>query len=92
MMLLSYREFLYLVGLLYGLHGLLLTKKNNNMIWWKFLLFMYLLGVVMLFIVAFEGISRHITWKGLKATFILSLFSWLGVWYVILSGGRFNNF
>lgn len=52
----------------------------------KLIALFYLLGVVMLFIVGFEGIMRNITWKGLKATLIMSLFSWLGMWYIMLGG------
>jgi hypothetical protein len=62
------------------------------MIWWKFLLAMYLFGVILFFIIGLEGISKHITWKGLKATFIMSLFSWLGMWYMLLGGGSRNNY
>ncbi len=54
----------------------------------------YLIGVIMTFIVGFEGISRHITWKKLKTTFIMSLFSFFALWYMVLGGGgkRYNNF
>jgi hypothetical protein len=55
------------------------------------ILVFYLIGVIMFFIVGFEGISQHITWKGLKATAIMSLFSWIGLWYVMLGGGSRNN-
>jgi hypothetical protein len=58
------------------------------MIWWKSLLLIYLLGVLMFFVVGFEGISNHITWKGLKATFLMSLFSWVGMWYMISGGDK----
>jgi len=58
----------------------------------KLILLFYLIGVVMLFIVGLEGISKHITWKGLKATFIMSLFSWLGMWYIMLGGGDKNPY
>ena len=53
----------------------------------KLILLFYLIGVVMLFIVGFEGISRKITWRGIKTTLIMSLFSWLGMWYLMLGGG-----
>jgi len=58
----------------------------------KLILAFYLIGVVMLFIVGLEGISRHITWKGLKATLIMSLFSWIGMWYIMLGGGNKNPY
>lgn len=58
----------------------------------KMFVAMYAIGFFMTFIVGFEGICRHITWKGLKAIFIMSLFSFFALWYMMVGGGSKNNY
>jgi len=62
------------------------------MIFLKMALLFYMVGFIMTFIVGLEGISSHITWKGLKATLIMSLFSFFALWYMMLGGGGKNNY
>jgi hypothetical protein len=58
----------------------------------KTILLFYGIGFVIVFLMGFEGISKHITWKGLVATFIMSLFSFFALWYMMLGGGNKNNY
>jgi hypothetical protein len=48
---------------------------------------LYVIGFIMTFVMGLEGISKHITWKGLVATFVMSLFSFFTLWYMMLGGG-----
>ena len=50
----------------------------------------YLLGVLMTFVMGLIGISNHITWKGLLATFIMSLFSFFAIIYIGFVGDSKN--
>jgi hypothetical protein len=58
----------------------------------KMFLVLYVIGFIMTFVMGLEGISKHITWKGLLATFIMSLFSFFTLWYMMLGGGNKNNY
>ena len=54
------------------------------MICLKLILLFYIIGAFMTFIVGFEGISRHITCKGIIATIVMSLFSWFILFYIVV--------
>ena len=56
----------------------------------KIILLFYLSGVAATFFVGFEGISKHITFKGIIATIVMALFSWFTLFYLILGGDSKN--
>ena len=58
----------------------------------KLFIAFYIFGIIIMFLMGFEGISRHITWKGLKATIIMSLFSVFALLYIIFGGSNKNNY
>jgi uncharacterized MnhB-related membrane protein len=60
------------------------------MIYLKLIFLFYLIGVFMTFIVGFEGISRHITLKGVIATTVMSIFSWFVLFYVVFGDDSKN--
>jgi len=47
------------------------------------IIFFYVSGVIATFVVGFEGISKHITWKGFFSTLLISLFSWFTLFYLL---------
>jgi hypothetical protein len=57
----------------------------------KLILLFYFSGVITTFVVGFEGISRHITIKGIIATIIMALFSWFTLFYLV-GGGDTKNY
>ena len=62
----------------------------NEMMYLKLILLFYVSGVIATFFVGFEGISRHITLKGVIATIVMALFSWFTLFYLILGGDSKN--
>jgi hypothetical protein len=56
----------------------------------KIILLFYLSGVVTTLFVGFEGISKHITLKGVIATIVMSLFSWFILFYLIVGDDSKN--
>jgi hypothetical protein len=61
------------------------------MMYLKLILLFYFSGVITTFVVGFEGISRHITIKGIIATIIMALFSWFTLFYLV-GGGDTKNY
>jgi hypothetical protein len=57
----------------------------------KLILLFYFSGFITTFIVGFEGISKHITIKGVIATIAMSLFSWFTLFYIV-GGGDSKNY
>ena len=53
----------------------------NN--WLKLILFFYCSGVLATFLVGLEGISRNITFKRIRTTVVMALFSWFVLIYMI---------
>jgi hypothetical protein len=60
------------------------------MMYLKLILLFYVSGVIATFFVGFEGISRHITLKGIIATIVMSLFSWFTLFYLVVGGDSKN--
>jgi hypothetical protein len=60
----------------------------NN--WLRIVLFFYASGVLTTFLIGFEGISRHVTLKGIIATTVMSLFSWFTLFYFIFGDDSKN--
>jgi hypothetical protein len=56
----------------------------------KIILLFYFCGVLATFLVGLEGISRHITLKGVIATIVMSLFSWFILFYLIVGDDSKN--
>jgi hypothetical protein len=56
----------------------------------KLIFLFYLAGVIATSVVGFEGISRHITLKGVIATIVMSLFSWFMLFYLLVGGDSKN--
>ena len=61
------------------------------MMYLKIILLFYLSGVATTLFIGFEGISRHITLKGVIATIVMSLFSWFILFYIV-GGGDSKNY
>ena len=55
------------------------------------LLILYLFGVIMTLIYGFNGIRRHITFKGILGTLLMSIFSWITIWYIMGTGKNYNK-
>ena len=51
--------------------------------WLKIVLFFYASGVLTTFFIGFEGISRDITFKRIRTTVVMALFSWFVLIYMI---------
>ena len=55
------------------------------------LLILYLFGVIITLIYGFNGIRRHLTFKGILATLLMSIFSWITMWYIMGTGKNYDN-
>lgn len=58
--------------------------------WLKIVLFFYASGVLTTFFIGFEGISRHVTFKGVMTTIVMSLFSYFTLFYFVFGDDSKN--
>jgi hypothetical protein len=61
----------------------LYLHKNKMNGWLKLILFFYCSGFIAAFLVGFEGISGHVTFKRIRTTLVMALFSWFVLIYLI---------
>ena len=59
--------------------------------WLKLILFFYCSGFLAAFLIGFEGISRDITFKRIRTTVVMALFSWFVLFY-LMGGGDSKNY
>jgi hypothetical protein len=69
----------------------LYLQKNKMNEWLKLILFFYCSGFLAALFVGSEGISRNITFKRIRATIVMALFSWFVLFY-LMGGGDSKNY